>query len=88
MNDELYKMLKYLRLPGLLENFDPYLAMAGKQRFSHGRLLQHVVKEEYELRRRNAHNLRLKKSKIPERFVIETYPFERQPKLNYDARII
>jgi DNA replication protein DnaC len=82
MNNELYKMLKYLRRRGLLENYDQYLAMAGKKRFSHGRLLEHVIKEEYELRRRNAHQLRLTKAKIPERFVIETYPFEQQPKLN------
>lgn len=82
MNDELHKMLKYLRLRGLLENYDQYLAMAGKKRLSHGRLIEHVIKEEYELRRRNAHHLRLTKAKIPERFVIETYPFERQPKLN------
>jgi DNA replication protein DnaC len=82
MNDELIKMLKYLRLRGLMENFDQYLAMAGKRRLSHGRLLEHIIKEEFELKRRNAHNLRLKKAKIPERFVIETYPFDRQPKLN------
>ena len=69
MNDELHKMLKYLRLRGLLENYDQYLTMAGKRRFSHGRLLEHVIKEEYELRRRNAHHLRLTKAKIPERFV-------------------
>jgi DNA replication protein DnaC len=82
MNEELCNMLKYLRLRGLLENYDQYLAMAGKRRLSHGRLLEHVIKEEYELRRRNAHLRRLKKAKIPERFVIETYPFDRQPKLN------
>lgn len=82
MTDELYKMLKYLRLRGLLENYDQYLTMAGKQRLSHGRLLEHIIKEEYELRRRNAHNLRIKRAQIPERFVIETYPFDRQPKLN------
>jgi DNA replication protein DnaC len=82
MNDELIKMLKYLRLRGLMENFDQYLVMAGKRRLSHGRLLEHIIKEEFELKRRNAHSLRLKKAKIPERFVIETYPFDRQPKLN------
>jgi DNA replication protein DnaC len=82
MNDELIKMIKYLRLRGLMENFDQYLAMAGKRRLSHGRLLEHIIKEEFELKRRNAHSLRLKKAKIPEHFVIETYPFDRQPKLN------
>lgn len=82
MNDELLGMLKYLRLRGLLENYDQYLSMAAKQRFSHGRLLEYVIKKEFELKRRNAHSLRLKKAKIPERFVIETFPFKRQPKLN------
>lgn len=82
MNDELYKILKYLRLRGLLENYDQYLDMAGKQRLSHGRLLEHIINEEYALKQRNAHNLRIKKAKIPELFVIETYPFDRQPKLN------
>ena len=82
MDEDLAKMLKYLRLGGLLVNFDPYLKMAGKRRFSHARLLKYVVEEEYKLKRHNAHQLRLKKAKVPERFVIETFPFGRQPKLN------
>lgn len=65
-----------------MAEFGKRYAMAAKQRFSHGRLLEHVIKEEFELKRRNAHSLRLKKAKIPERFVIETFPFDRQPKLN------
>ena len=82
MDDELRKMLKYLRLAGLLDNWDPYLTIAGKKRWSHARLIKHVVEQEYRLKRQNAHQLRLKKAKIPERFAIETYPFARQPKLN------
>jgi len=34
------------------------------------------------LRRENARRLRLNRARIPEAFVIETYPFARQPKLN------
>ena len=82
MDEELTKMLKYLRLSGLLTNWNQYLKMAGKRRFSHDRLLKHVVEEEYKLRRHNAHKLRLKKARIPERYVIETFPFDKQPKLN------
>ncbi len=46
MNDELIKMLKYLHLGGLLENWDTYLEAARKSNFSHVRLLQHIVEQE------------------------------------------
>lgn len=82
MNEELVKMLKYLRLTDLLANWDRYLKMAAKRRFSHGLLLAYVVQEQYKLRLKNAHELRLNKAQIPERYVIETFPFDRQPKLN------
>jgi len=82
MKDELAMKLKYLRLGGLSAHWDEYLKWAAKKRLSHGRLLEHIIDEEYRLRRRNAHTLRLKCARIPEAFVIETYPFARQPKLN------
>ena len=82
MDEALTKMLKYLRLSGLMANWNQYLKLAGKRRFSHDRLLRHVVEEEYKLRRHNAHQLRLKRADIPERYVIETFPFDKQPKLN------
>lgn len=82
MDDELIKQLKYLRLTGLIENWDHYLTMAGEKRWSHDRLLKHVVGQEYKLKRHNAHQLRLKRAKIPEQYAIETYPFDKQPKLN------
>ena len=50
MNDELIKMLKYLHLGGLLENWDTYLEAARKSNFSHVRLLQHIIEQEYMLR--------------------------------------
>jgi len=41
-----------------------------------------VKKKGVRPRRENARQLRLKQAQIPEMLVIETYPFERQPKLN------
>lgn len=82
MDEQLIEMIKYLRLTGLGANWDDYLTIAGKQQFSHARLLKYIIEEEYKLKRHNAHQLRLKKAKIPEHFVIETYPYNRQPKLN------
>ncbi len=82
MNDELAAKLKYLRLGGLSAHWDDYLKLAAKKRLSHARVLEHIIDEEYRSRRENARRLRLKRARMPEAFVIETYPFTRQPKLN------
>jgi DNA replication protein DnaC len=82
MNKELVEILKYLRLGGLLAHWDNYLKLAAAKGFSHAHLLTHVLEEEYKRKRENARQLRLKAARIPELLVIETFPFERQPKLN------
>lgn len=82
MDDEWTKTLKYLRLPGLLAHWDEYLTLAQKQRFSHVRLLQYVLEEEFKIRTDNARKLRLARAAIPELFRMETFPFDQQPKLD------
>jgi len=82
MNDNLTEKLKYLRLTSLLANWDHYLKLAAEKNFSHARLLTYVLEQEYRLKQDNSRNLRLKRARIPETLVIETYPFDRQPKLN------
>ena len=82
MNPELIETLKYLRLGGLLAHWDDYLKVAAAGRFSHARLLTHVLAEERRIKHHNALQLRLKHARIPEPLLIETFPFERQPKLN------
>ncbi len=82
MNDELIKMLKYLRLGGLLENWDRYLGVGRKQNFSHVRLLEYIIEQEYKIKKENSRRLRIARAKIPEKYVMETFPFKRQPKLN------
>lgn len=82
MNDELITMLKYLRLGGLLENWDRYLGVARKGNFSNVRLLKYIIEEEYKIKKENSRKLRFNRAKIPEKFVMETFPFKRQPKLN------
>ncbi len=82
MNDPLAEQLKYLRLKGLLTHWDDYLKLAAQKNFSHARLLEHIVEEECKIKRENARQFRLRKAVIPEVLVIETYPFDQQPKLN------
>ena len=82
MTEDLIATLKYLRLGGLLVHWDEHLKTAAKQRLSHARMLTHIINEEYRIKRENAYRLRLKRARIPEPSVMETYPFDRQKKLN------
>ena len=82
MDENLVNTLKYLRLGGLLAHWDEYLELARKKSYSPVRLLKHVVEEEAKTRRENARMLRLKRARIPELLLMETFPFHKQPKLN------
>ena len=82
MTPELTEKLNYIRLKALIAHWDDYLKLGADQRFSHDRLLKHVVEEEYRLRLGNARQQRLQRARIPEPWSIETFPFERQPRLN------
>src|SRR5215470_6295267 len=82
MDEELTKTLKFLRLSGLLAHWDEYLDLARQQRFSPVRLLRYVLEEEFKIRSENARKMRLRRARIPELFLMETFPFNRQPKLD------
>jgi hypothetical protein len=82
MNDQLAAKLKYLQLSGLLEHWDEYLKLADEPRGSPGQWLTQIVEEEYRLKRARRRDFRLQKAGLPEPWVIASYPFERQPKLN------
>lgn len=82
MNDEFIAMLKYLQLRGLIANWDHYLEIAKKKNFSNVRFLKYVIEEEYKIKKENSRKLKLKRAKIPEKLVIETFPFNKQEKLN------
>jgi len=82
MDDETTQMLKYLRLRGLLTHWDEYLTLAKKQGFSPVRLLKYVLEQECRIKKENARRLRLQRARIPDPYVMETFPFSRQPKLD------
>ncbi len=81
MDDELAKKIKYIRMFGLLAKWDQYIEKAREGNLSHVRLLSQIVEEEYQLKRENSRRLRLSRAKIPEKLVLETFPFDRQPGL-------
>ena len=82
MNDTIKEALKYLHLSGLYDNWDRYLSIAQEKDYSHHKLLQYIIDEEYKIKKENARKARLKRAKIPNYLKIETFPFKKQPKLN------
>ena len=82
MDEQITEMLKYIRFRGLLANWDRYIEMARKENFSHVRLLNYIVEEEYKMKKQNSRKMRLTRAKIPGKYVMETFPFDRQPNLN------
>jgi DNA replication protein DnaC len=81
MDDEMTANAKYLRLTNLLARWDHYLAMAQKGNCSVIQVLRTILEEEAGARRANACAQRLKRAQIPESWAMETFPFDRQPKL-------
>lgn len=75
-------MLKYIHLNGLLANWDQYLKLARDKNFSHIRFLKYIIEQEYSIKKENSRRIRLNRAKIQERYVMETFPFKKQPKLN------
>ena len=82
MDEELKKMLAHIGMRGLLANWDHYISIAQKGSFSNVRLLKHIIEQEFKIKQENSRKRRISHAKIPEPFVIETFPFEKQPKLN------
>ena len=82
MDDELARMLTYLRLPNLRDRWDEYLTLARKKRYSLVRLLKIVLEDEVQAKRGRALERRLRLARIPEMLLMETFPFDRQPKLD------
>ena len=77
MDDDLARMLTYLRLPNLRERWDEYLTLARKKRYSPVRLLQTVLEDEVRAKRGRALERRLRLARIPEMLLMETFPFDR-----------
>jgi DNA replication protein DnaC len=82
MDAELAAPAKYLRLTNLIARWEHYLALAQKGNCSLVQLLRAILADEAEARRSNAIAQRLKRARLPTLWVMETFPFDKQPKLN------
>lgn len=82
MDEDFTTKLNYLRLNCLLAEWDRFIETAQQGKWSPVRLLKEIVEAEYQAKKENARKSRLNRAKIPEPLVMETYPFEKQRRLN------
>jgi len=80
-SDLLLKHLKYLRLEVLEENWQKIIKEASKKRPAYTTFLKEIIDKEYCVRIEKARLSRVKRARIPEVFVLETFPFSKQPRL-------
>jgi DNA replication protein DnaC len=81
MDTVLCEQLDYLGLKHLKESWDEVLNTAQKSKPSYYRFLCDILEKEADRKNERRRLYRLHNAKIPEMLVIDTFPFERQPKL-------
>jgi DNA replication protein DnaC len=76
------KMLQFLKLGYLLDNWDLVMKQAEDSQKSYDQFLMNILRKEYELRLEQVRIGRIKRSKVPNDYVMDTYPFDQQPHVN------
>ncbi|NDF13256.1 MAG: hypothetical protein EB060_10650 [Proteobacteria bacterium] len=79
MDKDLEAKLKYLRLTELLESWDELMAQAKEKGPTYPAFTKQMIDLEITAKRERARQQRLRRSKPEEMYLIETYPFDRQP---------
>jgi len=82
MYDELDRLLKQLRLPGMAATLERELARAEQHATPVAEALHRLLLEEARHRRERSLSYRLDHAKLPWPWTLETFPFARQPALS------
>ena len=81
MDETIKSQLQFLGLKTTLQNWDDIFREAKKKQPSYHRFFTNILEKEYNEKKERARLARLKKANIPELFVMETFPFSKQPLL-------
>jgi DNA replication protein DnaC len=79
MDDEIDQLLKNLRLHRMREVFDREISRATASGSSFRDLVAALLREQYAYQRQRSFEYRVEVSKLPERWSLDTFPFDRQP---------
>jgi len=75
------KQLSYLGFHDLAENWLSIMKKASRYQPSYQRFLSELIETEYEHKVEKARLARIKRAKIPQVLLMETFPFNKQPRL-------
>lgn len=81
MDEKIKTQLQSLKWRHLLDNWDELLKAAQREKYSYHRFLTEILGKEYEGQKERQRLARIKRANIPERYVMETFPFDKQPHL-------
>ena len=81
MNEQIKEQLQTLGLKALSESWDLILTDAKKKQPSYHKFLTTIIEKEYSDKQERARLSRIKRAKIPNYYVMETFPFSKQPRL-------
>jgi len=79
MNDDIDQLLKSLHMHALRDLVARELARAQKTKPSYTDFYARVLREQYKLARTRSLEYRIKRARLPERWSLETFPFDKQP---------
>lgn len=81
MDETIKKQLQFLGLKHLSEDWHMFLKTAKKKQPSYHKFLTEILEKEYFEKKERARLSRIKKANIAQHFIMETFPFDKQPKL-------
>jgi DNA replication protein DnaC len=79
MDDELDQLLKSLKLGRIREILDERIAAATAEGPSYAEFLRRLLREEHHAQQIRCLEFRIDRAKLPERWPLETFPWDRQP---------
>lgn len=82
MDDDLDQLLKNLKLARIREVLDDRLAAAEKEPPSYVEFLRRLLREEHNAQQTRFLEYRVDRARLPERWALETFPWDRQPGLS------
>ncbi len=79
INDDIDQLLKSLRIHAMHDIVERELARAQKAKPSYAEFYARILREQYKLMRTRSLEYRIKRAQLPERWALETFPFDKQP---------
>jgi DNA replication protein DnaC len=79
MDDDLDQLLKTLKLPRIAEILERELQRASKSQISYRDFIARLLREQHNHQREKSLATRTKKARLPEKWSLESFPFDRQP---------